>query len=225
MPALPSPGKVIRIDHIFNLSEDTKAKCHLFYGYTGSSPSVAQLETMATALLGYWTSGTMSGLLANEYSLDQILITDLSSDTGAVASESGPVAGTRGSTFLPASTSLLTSWSIGRRYRGGHPRTYWPFGIDSDLQDGQTWKDELISSAQTAFTDYLAGIVDSVWPGGGSLLQVAVSFYQGFRAFEGSTGRWRNINTPRTVPLVDDVTNFIVQHGIAQLRKRLLGLA
>ena len=50
---------------------------------------------------------------------------------------------------------------------------------------------------------------------------VNVSYYEGFTVHMGTTGRARNVSTPRSSPIVDAVLGFIIQEGIATIRQIL----
>lgn len=224
MPALPSPGKVIRIDYHLDQGTDTLAKVRRYFGYTGVVPATADCDTVANAANASF--GThLAGLLFTGSSLESIVVTDLSSSSGAVGINPGSIAGTRSGTHLTGTECTLVSYSIARRFRGGHPRSYWPFGVAGDLQDEQHWSSAYVATAQTAIDNDNAALIAAVWSGGGSLGPVNVSFYSGFTNFTGPTGRMRPRSNVRLAPLVDPILGLTVQVGIASQRKRLLRLA
>lgn len=226
MPALPAVPQVLRVDHGFTLSEDTHAKVHMFFRYTGTPPSNADLVTVANFLKTSWSAAGFQHNMTPEKLLETITITDLTSSTSSVGTDSASaIDGVSTGHVLPADVAALTSWEIARRFRGGHPRAYWPFGTSEDLADDQTWNNGFLTTVVGRFNTYLGDIVTATWAGGGIHQQVSVSFYEGFTVHTGTTGRARNVSTVRLVPVVDNVVSFILRAGLASQRKRLLRLA
>ena len=224
MPALPPVPKVVRLDHHFTISEDTAAKCRLYLAYTGAAPSNTDLGTLAAALTPAWNAN-MKPMFGNTRELTTVDLTDLSSPTAAHITSSVLLIGTRAGTNVPADIATLASQHIARRFRGGHSRVYWPAGVVSDTADGQTWQGAFLSAFAGALNAYIAALEAGVWGGGGTLSPVNVSQYQGFSVHTGTTGRARNVSTPRVNPLIDAILSYTIQAGIATIRKRLLGLA
>jgi len=227
MPALPVIPGVIRLERQFKMSEDNAARVRTFLSYSGTAPTVAQLNTFAAAI-GTSFGTNLKGLMTPASTLETVTVTDMSSYTGAQGVASPAIQGTRGSGgtgTLPASTAVVVSLEIARRYRGGHPRQYWPFGLSADMQDAQTWSSSFNSACATGFAADSAAILGSGWTGAGALSGVNVSQYSGFTVHDGTTGRARNVSTPRTSPIIDAVLSLVVRLGIGAVRKRLLGLA
>ena len=224
MPALPAVPNVLRLDHYFHIAEDLTAKTRKFWKYLGGPPTNAELATMATAVRTAFASD-MASLLSSFWELSEIVVTDLSSSTAAQGSDSTAVPGTRSGSSNSASVCLLESLKIGRRYRGGHPRNYWPFGVNGDFATAQTWLPAFITACDTGFTSFHSAIDSAIGAWGTSEGQVNVSYYSGFTTHTGTTGRVRNVSTVRLAPLVDAATGVIFQVGIASQRKRLLKLA
>jgi hypothetical protein len=224
MPPLPSPGKVVRIEYFLDIGTDTFGKCRRYFGYTGTVPTVTDMLTLAGSVRVSFTNH-LAGLLFTGSSLLETKCTDLSSSSGAVGIDPTAVAGTRAGTKPTGATCTLVSYETARRFRGGHPRTYWPFGVEDDLLDEQHWSAAYVAVAQTAVNNDNADIIAAVWAGGASLGPVNVSFYEGFTNVSGPTGRMRARSNVRLAPVVDPVSSLIVRTGIAAQRKRLLHLA
>lgn len=224
MPALPNVPQVIRLDFEWIRGADGFAKDRFFVQYAGTAPTAAQLDTFCASIVALCTTN-MTGLYDVETSLQTITATDLTSPTGAVGTATSGIVGTRAGGVLIASAAFLTSLEISRRYRGGHPRIYWPWGTQGDLTDEQDWTTALMDQVTTDFGAIIAGIKLLTWTGATIANIVNVSFYEGFHTFTGPTGRVRNIPTVRVAPIVDIVTGFIARKGVASIRKRLLSLA
>jgi hypothetical protein len=224
MPALPSVPNVLRIDQFFKLQEDLKAKVHSFWKYASGPPTDAELNTMAAALRVSFATN-MATLMPAAYDLIQIIITDLTSSTSALGEDTTTVPGTRTGDPTTADTCLLRSRHVARRFRGGHSREYWPFGVANDLNDVQTWGATFVADCETGTENYDADIATAIGAWGTSDGPVSVSFYQGFSVHTGTTGRARNVSLVRSSPVVDPVVSYTIQTGVASQRKRLLRLA
>lgn len=224
MPALPVVPNVIRFRLFWHIGEDLAAVCRLYQQYSGTAPTSGQLSTLAAATITSYTTH-LQGEFATDRILEEVSITDLTSATAAVGLATGAVAGTRAGDTLPASLAVLQSLHIARRFRGGHARIYWPAFTQSDMQDSQTWKAASVSAFSTAAAAFITDVEAAPWAGATILGGVSVSFYNGFTVHTGTTGRARNVSTPRSTALVDVVSSNTVQIGIASQRKRLLKLA
>jgi hypothetical protein len=224
MPALPDVPSVLRFDMHFTIGEDLHAKDRFFMSYTGTAPTNAQLTTLAGAVATAYDTD-LKNQAAADRTLTEIVITDLTSATASVGSDAVAIVGTLAGPGLPGNISTLESLGVTRRYRGGHPRIYWPFGGESVQLDDQKWTVAFVNGLDTQLALFYTAVKAAVWAGGGVLSQVNVSYYEGFTVHTGVTGRARNVSTVRLVPLIDPVVGHQVRQGLASQRKRLLRLA
>jgi hypothetical protein len=224
VPALPSAANVIRNILRFTVSEDGQAAIRFFLKYSGTSPSNAQLATFAAGV-GAAYAAQLQPLASEGVILTDVKSTDLTSSTSGEGSSAEDVTGTRSGDPVDAATCLLESLHVDRRYRGGHPRVYWPFGVSTDLLTRQTWTDAFIAACATNLEVFYGTIAELTWTGGTIIAQVNVSFYEGFTNRAGPTGRERAISTPRASAVIDTIDGSVVQQGIASQRRRLLALA
>jgi len=224
VPALPPVPKVIKVEYGFTIGEDLGALCREFFSYTGAGASGTDLATLCENI-GVSFATNLAPLMTADRILETVTITDLTSDTAPQAFALIDTPGTNDDTKLPASAALLQSFEIDRRYRGGHPRTYWPFGGEADMQDAQTWTTVFIGTCGDALAAHFAEWSADLVPGITTVTPVNVSYYEGFTVHTGTTGRARNVSTPRVTPVVDGITGYITRTGIAQIRRRLLHLA
>lgn len=193
----------------------------LFLQYTGTAPTAAQLTTFNTALNTAWT-GNLKGLCGSEIVLTEIESTDLTSALAAQAVTGVSNAGNRSGGLVPSSACVVTSYEIARRYRGGHPRGYWPFGTDTDVSTELVWAAGLLTSVNTDLPAFIAAAAAAVWSGGGTISQVNVSYYHGFTVVtDPVTGRARNKPTLRTSVTPDAVTSIVARASIGTQRRRI----
>jgi hypothetical protein len=117
----------------------------MHYKYAASAPSIADLTEMAAALVSEWGDG-MQALQDPDTTLVTIKLTDLTSGLAAQVEQPAGLTGTREGTILPASASVLATYPIDYRYRGGHPRNYLSVGVETDLDTAQTWSLDFVNS-------------------------------------------------------------------------------
>jgi hypothetical protein len=220
VPPLPSPGNVLKIDLLWSDSADNNISTRLFFKYTGGAPAAADCVTIAT------TAGTeaysyLGGLISTFVTMLGATCQDLSSDTGNEGVYSDSHAGGRTGEPLPAGVAFLVNYGIGRHYRGGKPRSYFPFGTAVDLATAQTWDSTILASVNSdmqPFSQHISGTVagsTTVGP------QCNVSYYQGFTSVENPlTHRWRNVPTLRSSPVVDTITSWSGNEKPGSQRRR-----
>jgi hypothetical protein len=218
MPALPVVPNVLRADLHWSISSDVNARTSLFFEYSGTAPDGSACLSLAT------TIATAMGGWGEYWDVDTTLlgctVTDLSSVTGGVATHDVSVAGTRPNPMSGA-TAVLVNYQISRRYRGGKPRSYLPWGDSGDIGNRQTWNATRVGLWGTALAEFFDTVIGST-AGGTTITQhVNVSYYSGFTVVTSpTTGRARNVPTLRSSPLVNTVSSFAVSAKIANQRRR-----
>ena len=202
------------------LGDGTLAISRFFEHYSGTAPVNADLATMASTVFTAWGTNLKS-LMDTGGALIEVDIIDLSSSTGAGGSSTGSTSGTRGASFIGASSCLVASYKIARRFRGGHARGYWPFGIQTDLNDRNTWKSTFTSAAKTGLDAFFTAVAAAGWGAAGTLTHISVSYYSGFTVVTNPiTHRARNVPTLRGTPLRDDVQTVVANAQVGSQRRR-----
>src|ERR1700679_1124186 len=220
VPPYPAAPKTLRValKHVFGVDADVLPR--FFISYAGTAPAVTELATFNPAVATAWNSD-LAGLTPNECALVEVETIDLSSDVASVATTTVSHTGTRGSAFLDAATALVASYTILRRYRGGHPRGYWPFGIETDLEDPQDWSTTFLTACASGLEAFFTAVLFAPWSGGGPLTQSNVSYYAGFTVITSpTTGRARNVPTLRGAPTIDLVTGIVPRQRVGSQRRR-----
>jgi hypothetical protein len=221
MAPLPVVASTLRVACIHVDDNDLNLISRFFITYTGSAPSTGQLDTFCTAVGTAWGSDLKS-LTGTAVELTTVEAVDLTSSTSASGVASPAIAGTRSGNAIPADNCALTSYEINRRYRGGHPRGYWPFGIQTDLLNTQEWSSTFTGLVLTGIENFFSGIIASGWSGAGTLTHTNASLFEGFSVeISPSTGRARNVPTKRATAVVDPVLSYVVRARIASQRRRL----
>lgn len=205
MPARPNVPNVLKVE--FNWTQDGIPAANIKYVlYSGGPPSPADCNAIALHLEdAMW--GTAMGLFPSTTEMVGTVVTDLTSDTGSVGTSSGTGAGTASSDACPANCCVLVDHTIARRYRGGHPRSYYPPPAQNGLLTPSTWQGSIVTdfaALEAAYalvaSTYLAGTTQLVY-------NVNVSYVTG--------------GAPRVVPVVDQITGSVVSGIIRTQRRRL----
>jgi len=220
MPALPAVPKVLRVALSGTGDSPTVWLSRFFIQYTGTAPTTSDLASFDTAL-DTAANTNLIPLMGASWILRQIESIDLTSSTGAVDIKSVTRTGSRAGGGLPSQVCVVQSYTIARRYRGGHPRGYWPFGTSTDLVSDTDWKAASITAFDNGLDAFFTAVFAAGWAGAGTLSHVNVSYYSGFTVVVSpTTGRARNIPTLRVAPVVDPVTATQVRASIGTQRRR-----
>jgi hypothetical protein len=215
MPVIlpPAPAVKMRFKGVMNGMNVSWAH---FFAYGGTAPTVAQLNTWCGSIAD--TSGHpykfyINSFFSHDFTLTEIDCIDLASVSGAVGAATYSVPG--GDTF-PAPTnaaSVLTNWKIARRYRGGHPKTFWPPFGDDHITDARNWQAAQITSFASVLFPYLAA-VEALGPvGSAPFSSVSISYFD--KAL---------VPTPphvRPTPIIDSIIGENTGTLIATQRRRL----
>ena len=208
MPPLPAVPGVIKVEWLWT-QDGVPAANITHIGYTGSPPAPRNLEDLCGPPVVAWWSA--AAYMKADYPSTTVLVgvraTDLSSSSGSVADIAIGEAGTASDGPLPANASMMVDLTIARRYRGGHPRIYFPPPALGDLATPSTWSTTQIADLTGAMESYFS---TASGPTSGSttlLYPVNVSY--------------RSANAPRITPVVDQLTGFVVSGLVRSQRRRV----
>jgi hypothetical protein len=222
VPPLPPAPSTIRVQLKHTLGSDTDVLDRFYATYAGGPPTVADLDTFCASVAAQWNA-SLKAMAHPDVTLTEVLAQDLSSDTGAVGTASVTLVGDRSGGPLPAEVVSLVNFVVARRYRGGKPRVYLPYGTDSDILDPQHWEAEFVTALTTAWSAFITDSFAAVWAGGGPLEQVVVSYYLGSTASESGSGMYMRGHTHptlRAAPINYSITGFSVNPIPASQRRR-----
>lgn len=219
MPPLPSVPNVIRVDHLWDDGSDTGAMSRQFFSYSGSPPNSAACVDLAAGIFNHM--GTCAECWDENTALIGVKVTDLSSPSGGVGEHAQTQNGIRAGTPLSASSAVLVNYLIGRRYRGGKPRNYLPWGQSGDLNNKTQWAGAFLTLVNSDLSGYFSGVIGTT-SGGTTISQhVNVSYYDGFTVITNPvTGRARNVAKLRSSPLVDVILSYAASPRVASQRRR-----
>lgn len=222
MPPLPNVNDVLRIALIGKYDNDVDVVNRVYISVTGGTPPVS-LNTMCSTIAGNWNTD-LAAQAGVHFTLTEVDAEDLTSSTSPVGAITTSHIGTRSGGPLTGATCALLRFHIGRRYRGGHPRIYLPYGTDTDLTDVQTWTTAFLSGLTTAWTTFIGHVISAANTAYavGVAAHINVSYYEGFTNITYPSGRIYPRPTLRTTPLQDDVLSYTANPKIASQRRRNL---
>lgn len=209
-PLPPVPG-ALKTTIQWVVGSDSLVFNILHFHYTGTRPQAADLNTLATTIATA-TNTNFGPLLPSTSQITSITVQDLTDANGAVGTASANHAGTATGQTVPAGSSVVVSWLIGRHYRGGHPRTYFPLGTATALATPQTWN--LGASMTTAVTAWRNAIIGSTFGGATIDWQISIPY----------VSKAQNPTPPHRVanPVPDHITGFRVNSYVGSQRRRQL---
>jgi hypothetical protein len=223
MPPLPDVAQVLRVELKQTYQSDLDVLTRLYFQYSGAAPSDADLTTFAGDVAAAWGSDIAPELVHESVTLTEVTVTDLTSPTSGQGSWAGSSAGGLSGDPLAAGTAFLVNFQIARRYRGGKPRVYPAWGAAASLGDASGWGGGFMTEVGIKWPAFVAEIIADAPGSSGPIVQVNVSYYQGFAVeINPITGRSRNISKPRAVPVVDPVLSTTYSTKPASQRRRNL---
>lgn len=118
-----------------------------------------------------WQTALMAHV-GNNIDIRKVTFVDLTNSTG-VSSEFDhtPVNGTIGGPLEPSSACVVVQNRIAARYRGGHPRTFWPALMQGSMLNEYQWINANALQIQTGAAAFVSAIVSAAYTGGTGPLQ------------------------------------------------------
>lgn len=219
MPPLPAVANAVRVDLLWSDAADVDVSTRLHFRYSGGTPTATDCVNLAASI--YTAAAAMDAQWSGVVALTGVRVTDLSSPTGGQGEHAQSTNGTRAGAPLPGGSAVLTNYIITRRYRGGKPRSYWPWFSSDDIFTRQTWVSASVTSMNSALATFFAAVIGS--SSGSTTLtdHINVSYYDGFTVVTSpTTGRARNVPKLRTTPVTDVISSFGTSVRPASQRRR-----
>lgn len=213
MPALPPVPNVCKVA-ISGLvdGEPWAGVSHWHFVPTSGSMTNANATQIAGDVGNRW-GAYIAGHTSNTVTLEEVVVTDLTSSTAAVGTAAPALVGGHVASLVSPAICALEHKSIARRYRGGHPRTYWPgvAVVDTVSSNGRTFDATTLATWQTDIDDYYNGVESFVTADPAtnmaSFVEVCVHYRSG--------------NLPLAVPTWDGINSRQIEANLASQRRRL----
>lgn len=216
MPPLPAVRHVVKAIHTGTDESEGlpwAVISHWSYSQPGDTDLTnAQANVIAAKFVNSWRDN-ISPVTGDDLTDTQVEIIDLTSATAAsgLALDGNP--GTSGGPMISPSSCLLVSKHIARRYRGGHPRTYWPGAAQnlSTVDVGRSVDSAHVVATTAHLNAYYGDIPPAVTTDGDTgcdvFQEVCVSYHSG--------------GVLRPAPVVDVILSYTPQMVFATQRRRL----
>jgi len=218
MPILPPVAKVVRFDWLMLMPGSTNAQFRKFFQY-GGALSLADAQTWVAAARAAWTA-QLAALTNTNTSLVLTKLTDLSSATSPQTIDGTTVAGTAALAAAPNGMAVVVQDKIARRYRGGHPRTYYPASSAADLVNGDQYTAAFLASFLTNWNAFISAILTNIPVAAAPGTEVNVSYFTGFTVVTAVGRRAKNVPNLRGAPLVDGIQSHSMNPKPASQRRR-----
>jgi hypothetical protein len=219
MTPLPPVASTLRCRLQWSDSADIDCFNNLYFRYTGSPMTEANAVAFAAAI--FTDMAALAALWIADTQLTGVVVTDLDVDSGSQGEHDGSVAGTNEGNPLTGGSAVVIGGQIARRYRGGKPRNYFPWGSSSDLVTRQSWTGAYLTLVGTNFASFIATVIGTTEGSITITEHVNVSYYSGSTGSISGDGK-RGITTPtrRAVPVVDIINGSTVRTSPGSQRRR-----
>ncbi len=220
MTVVPLPDvPCVRVRLIYTPGAAGEAGSRFYLSYSGSAPSGANCTTLASDVASSWASH-IAPVVNEAFTLTEVDVLDIATDTGLSGQWTGSNAGTRSGTPVPTQVTTNIEFDIARRYRGGKPRMFLPGGVMADISTNATWEGSFLSAVNTAVGNFIDVIEGESIGSMGTLQHVNLSYYKGFTNITNSSGRERAVPTYRATALHDNVTGYAAKAVMGSQRRR-----
>jgi hypothetical protein len=220
MPPLPAVPNVLKADLQWSISGAPLIRTRNYFRYSGGPPAPTDAVALASDIFG--AMGAHAILWGPDTGLEAVEVTDLASSGGGQGTHAGSVIGTRAGDLMPSSTCALVNYLISRRYRGGKPRSYWPFFTQNDISTPTSWRGTSTAEVDAALATYFAAVIGASSGTTSITEHVNVGYYEGFTVVTNPiTGRAKNVAKLRGTPLVDVISSYATSVRIASQRRRI----
>lgn len=221
MPALPNVAKVIRVQFLSSVQGNVRVQDRMYFNFAGAGPTVADLNTLGLTIANAWGTN-FSSLQTPSAILIGVLLTDLTSAVGAQTQLTVSKVGTGGAATIPTGSAAVVKFKISRRYRGGHPRFYFPGVPQNQEGTGQSWLSTYTAALATAFQAFVTACELAPPANIGVMTHVNVGYFSGFTNKTFPSGRIHPVPTVRATPFQDVVIGYSVNPNFGSQRRRNL---
>lgn len=141
MTALPPIANVVKVRLFWDV-DGYGATNILHWQYDGDPPLPADCATFASHFntnAKFYMQDALSEQAHRWVHFIGCVVTDLSSDTGAEGQDLTDWYGVINTDIVGCQVAACVRWPISLRYRGGHPKTFFPSLPSSSSADGSNW--------------------------------------------------------------------------------------
>lgn len=205
MTPLPPVADALKVTQGWQIGNNLKAESILHFAYTGSSPDSSACVALA-ADINAAAATEFKGLMVETNAVGLTTVLDINSDSGAAGTGGEVTPGTLDVEPYPASTAIVINHAIARRYRGGKPRTYAPFGSSNNLLTAGTFNTTFTGDVTTAWASFITSCLAASSGGCDISTYISVSYFAD--------------KVLRETPHVDTITSSLARQAVGTQRRR-----
>jgi hypothetical protein len=211
----------VKCELLWTVGADANVRNIIHFRMSGVALQQSDINAMASSVATSMETH-LTGVTLPQVVFNGATCIDLSSPTGVQATQSTSQAGTMPAGEQAASVCVLVNHAIPVRYRGGHPRTYLPWGSSAQLASPNAWLGSFVSTCQTAWNGFIGSLKGQTFTSGAELVtNCSVAMYSGSTWHQKPNGDWEEIPTPRGTPVLYDIGSSSVSPVPGTQRRRL----
>jgi hypothetical protein len=223
MPA-PPPVDAFKCQLIYTVGDVNECGQRFFISWGGVTPTSDDCVTLCNSIATAWED-QLAGCAGDWITLSNVIVTDLSSDMGASAETDTSLVGTREGLPVPIQVAVCIAFHSDRRFRGGHPKTFAPFGTATDYAGSSEaeWDGSLVDAVTTGWGNFIAAVLATSGLSTTLAGWIYPSFYSGYNTVGPfPDGKFKYPPKPRAVAAVYGITGFTVNSKYGSQRRRRL---
>lgn len=217
-PPLPA-SPCVRVRLNYNDTPGNLLGSRFYLSYSGSAPTSGNCATLATDIANAWDAN-LSSLVSSQFSLAEVDVLDIATDSGSSGQWTGSNEGTDSSQYIPSNAATNIEFGIARRYRGGKPRMFLPPPGSDKLNTVNDWTAAFLTASNAGIEAFFSDIGDLDIGSMGTLAHVNLSYYKGFTNITNSSGRERAVPTYRDSALLDTINGYFTKATVGSQRRR-----
>jgi hypothetical protein len=218
MPPLQPVPNVLKTQLLWDVGTDENVTTTNFWSYSGTQPNATAVSNFCTVLCNLMSA--QDALWTGSVVLVGATGVDLASDTASEGSATADTPGIDTGAQLAGGTCVLLNYKIDRRYRGGKPRNYFPWGSSTTLSTRQSWSPGFVANCASGWSQVTSGFIGQTESGCTITNHANVSYYSGSNPNPNPNSKYRTKPAPRPVPLVNAITSFSVSNIPGSQRRR-----
>lgn len=192
---------------------------HWKFGSSVGNWTQSNMDLLALTVYNAWGT-TFKANAGGNISTTEVDAQDMTdaSGVGSVYTHT-PVFGAQGAILEPSSACIIVQNRIASRYRGGHPRTYWPCLTTQDMLNENTWATAKVAAITANMVSFVSAVIAASYTGGVSGLQHVIPRYT--YSYTDVPGKHKYTKTRTGLQGVYTVQSYFGVSRIASQRRRL----
>jgi hypothetical protein len=221
MPPLTPLANLMKMQFKFSIGSDLNALVSTHWLLNASNVPQADLQAIA-AHANVQITPNWGAVMAPGVVLTEVICQDMSNTQGAIGTSSTSQAGGLTGSPTDAAMCVLINHVTNYHYRGGHGRSYMPWGNGSVLATANSWTSSFQTLCGSTWSSFKTNMIGFAAPGGTSVSSFGIVSY-----FD--TGTWKpthlggyiRVPNPRNPPIFMPSATSSVALAPATQRRRL----